>query len=163
MRFASLLVAIGLLGGCGGPASQRSQEASASANGGGTAVEGGAGAGGAVAADASPLAAGLYEVSIVETIAGVGSSPEQRSQECVSPEMAAHPESFIAPPSLPRCTGAAPVRDGSEIQGEMQCEGNRVLSIQTNLSRDGWEQSVSGEGPNGTYQSQETAHRIGDC
>ena len=61
------------------------------------------------------------------------------------------------------CTGAAPVRDGSEIQGEMQCEGNRVLSIQTNLSGDGWEQSVSGEGPNGTYQSQETAHRIGDC
>ena len=55
-----------------------------------------------------------------------------------------------------------PFAMGGEIQGEMQCEGNRVLSIQTNLSGDGWEQSVSGEGPNGTYQSQETAHRIGD-
>jgi hypothetical protein len=111
----------------------------------------------------SPLSPGLYEVSVVESIAAIGTSPERSDQQCVDAAMAAHPETFVNPGSLPGCVGSTPLRDGMEVRSELRCADNHVLSISTTLSSDGWEQTISGLSLNGTYESREKAHRIGDC
>jgi hypothetical protein len=99
----------------------------------------------------------------VETIAGVGTSPERRDHECVNADMAAHPEAFLNGVSLPGCTGTTPTRDGTQVTSQLQCADNHVISINTSLSNEGWEQTVSGESQNGNYESHETANRIGEC
>ena len=111
----------------------------------------------------SPLRPGLYEVSVVETIAGAATSPDRHSEECVSADMAAHPETFLNAVSLPGCTGTTPIRDGNQVTSQLSCADNHSLSITSNLSGDSWDQSVSGASDTGSYESRETAHRNGNC
>ena len=168
MRLAPVLFASCLLCACGSQApvkesAEQQSSTSQPTNDQPGAAATDAGLGNGAGSTESPLRPGLYDVSVVETIAGVGTSPERRDRECVTSDMAAHPEAFLHPASLQGCTGTAPTRDGAEVKSELQCADNHTLSITTNLSADGWEQSVSGESENGTYESQETAQRIGDC
>lgn len=170
MRLASVILAGSLLGACGQIASRDSSKSSAvqqTAGSPGSAADGAASvstSGGPTdPASGSPLRQGLYDVSTLETIAGVGDSPERHSQECVTADMAAHPEFFLNGVSLPGCNGTAPTRNGTQVTSELQCADNHTISINTSLSHDGWEQTVSGQSENGTYESHETASRVGDC
>lgn len=159
MRLALMFLTSSLLVGCGQSASEvasnNSEDLQAAANSGPSAST--------TVPNELPLAPGLYEVSVVESIAAVGTSPERRNQQCVDAAMAAHPETFVNPGSLPGCVGSTPLRDGMEVRSELRCADNHVLSISTTLRSDGWEQTVSGVSLDGTYESRETAHRIGDC
>ncbi|HEY1216453.1 MAG TPA: DUF3617 family protein [Bryobacteraceae bacterium] len=168
MRLVSALLANCLLAACGsqaassnsiGQQTSTNQPANGDPAGASTTATSPTGSG---SAD-SPLRPGLYETSIVETIAAVGTSPERRDRECVTSEMAARPESFLNPPSFPGCSATTATRNGAQVRSELQCADNHVISISTSLSSDGWEQSVSGESPNGSYESHETARRVGDC
>ena len=162
MRLALVFLAAPLLVACEQSASQLPSNSSGAAQSAGASQA----TTGDLAANApsneSPLKQGMYEWTVVEWVAGVATGPERRDQECVSADMAAHPETFL-PPSLSGCTGDTPIRDGLKVRSELRCADNHVLSINTTLSSEGWEQSVSGASEHGSYESRETARRIGDC
>lgn len=109
------------------------------------------------------LSPGLYEIKIVETITGLATSPEQVRQECIDRGMAAHPETFLAQGSSQGCRATSPIRDGQNIRSELRCDDNYTLALRADFEAESWHQTVSGSSPNGSYESRETAHRIGDC
>ena len=115
------------------------------------------------APEESPLRAGMYEVSIVETLPGVGASNERTDRQCVDPTMASRPESFLGHGEMSGCTSTEPVRDGHQIRSEIRCEANHQAMISATFTRDSWEQTISGNGPEGSYESHENAQRVGDC
>jgi len=105
----------------------------------------------------------MYEIAVVETLPGVATSNERTDRQCVDAGMASNPESFLAHGEMSGCTSTSPVRDGHEIRSELRCEANHLAMISATFDRDSWEQTISGNGPEGSYESHETAHRVGDC
>ena len=117
-----------------------------------------------VAAAPEPaLTPGLYEVTLIETIAGTGQSEEQHQQQCVSAELAQHPENLLANASMQGCASTAATRDGNQIRGELRCEGNHNVLIAASFGSESWQRTITGAGPEGSYESHENAHRVGDC
>src|SRR3954469_7799829 len=109
------------------------------------------------------LSPGMYEVSIIESVSGEVTTTERLDRQCVDPARAANPEEFLNEVELAGCTSVAPVRDGHSIRGELRCEANHNASIIVTFDKGSWERTISGNGPEGSFESHETAHRVGDC
>ena len=109
------------------------------------------------------LQPGNYEITTVETIAGTGTSPARREEQCISGENADRPESFLGQITLPGCTSGEPQVSTGQIRTELRCADNQAITAVTTLRRDGWDQNVVGTGLNGSYESRQTARWIGDC
>lgn len=117
----------------------------------------------ASATEQPALTPGLYEVTLVETVAGAGQSQEEHQQQCVSAELAQHPEYLLANATMQGCTAVPAMRDGNQIRGELRCEENHNILIAASFGTESWERTLSGAGPEGSYESHENAHRVGDC
>ncbi len=154
MRRTVLIAGVLLLCSCGGS----TENASSNSIDGSNAV-----AAAASAEEKSGLQPGLYDVTLVETIAGEGQSQEQHQQQCVSTELGAHPENLLANASMQGCTSTQATRDGNQIRGELRCEDNHNVLIAASFGSDSWERTITGQGPNGTYEGHENAHRVGNC
>jgi hypothetical protein len=154
MRKAFLIAGVLVLCSCGGSTDNMAANLSTEGNGAAAAT---------TVEEAPGLQPGLYEITLIETIAGAGQNEEQHQQQCVSRDLANHPENLLANASMQGCSSTQATRDGNRISGELRCEDNHNVLIAGSFGSDSWQRTITGQGPNGTYEGHENAHRVGDC